>query len=470
MRSIRKFLRNHVTTVKLFGIIALASGVYFVVFVPPFFGLDEAAHLKRVHQISEGNITSSIKGSTAGGYVPETFTLIEKYSQEARKSKDLSNNTSVLNETYKLEISKKNVFSGFPGSAAYSPIAYSSALPGYFIARFFDLNFGVTLLLTRLSSLLAFVTIIALALRTLQFSRLKWVIVVVALWPKTIFQASVVSADSLVIAFALLIFALFAKVFVKGVLSRYELLMMIVAAIILPLVKFNYIFLSMCILLLSNHVFEVLKINFIKSKYIKYIAASFTLLFMAAWLYIAQKYSATINPDAVNVLGQIKYILINPIGALAALINTFVYNGVYYTVDYMNTMVGRLGYNFASTPVFTILSGWILLLIAGLYGKKDIRNKKPFIIASLLAVTAAIGIFFTLYVTFTSVGASAIAGMQGRYFLPLIPYFIVVVSTFLPISVTISHKHVPMIFLGGSIMNLLIAAYYYHLLTFIGIA
>ncbi len=131
-----------------------------------------------------------------------------------------------------------------------------------------------------------------------------------------------------------------------------------------------------------------------------------------------------LNP-LVNPLLQLQHVMHNPLGFLVALLST-----LYANDFYIESMVGTLGwYNFLYKPIV-----YIIYFLAFAYVLKKITstNKRifpPYITLALFLICTAVylSIFLILYLQFTPVGFSQILGVQGRYFLPLIPFVLIII-------------------------------------------
>lgn len=455
-------------TTLLYIFIASLSGGILTIIVPPFYGLDEAAHINRTQQISRGEIFAIKRGNSTGGFVRESLAEVESRATIQRKQKGSEANRGLVDYAYGTPFEGPDVWVGFPGSATYSPVAYLSALPGFCAARILDLSVGHTLLLTRISSLIFFVAIVAYSIWVLKRFRLRWLIVTIALWPGVVFQSAVVGADSLSIALSLLIFAIFAKAILARSLTGLELGAASIAAILLPLVKFNYIFVSAVLLFVPKVALkEVLVDKPVTAFKIGIISASSLLL--GAWLFVMKDYGSAINHEA-NFVGQAKLVLSHPWVVFTTTARTLAANGTNITSDYLNSMVGRLGYNMINIPIFTVFTSWLIALGAGLYSRVEmLKGKTEFIQASSLSILGVISVFMTLYLIFTPVGAEMIGGIQGRYFLPFVPFLIVLTSVLIPVEVKAKRGNFSIIAFGILTTNLIITCGYYYYLTFIGL-
>ena len=76
---------------------------------------------------------------------------------------------------------------------------------------------------------------------------------------------------------------------------------------------------------------------------------------------------------------------------------------------------------------------------------KDLKNKfKPYQLVWITLVTiAVIGLIFTsLYVQWTTVGKESISGVQGRYFLPILPLVMLLIGSVLKIQTTYKTENI----------------------------
>jgi uncharacterized membrane protein len=449
--------------------IALVAGVLFVFMVPPFFGLDEAAHFNRVYQIGHAQLFADHSGNEPGGYVPKSLRGIEDRAASIRKLKGSSERSQLWERARQTPLAGPRGFAPFPGSAVYTPIAYLSALPGYAVARVLHFSVGGTLIAARLTSLVAFVAIAAYAIWLLRSSKLKWLVAAASLLPVVVFQSAVITADSMVIALSLLTFSIFAKALTGREICRVEVILLATAGILLPLAKLNYLFVSMLVLVIPGRAFKI----GVPAKYVtwlKFGVVGIAFLACLAWLAVLEVHGGVTVNGGSNPQGQLRSLILHPWNFIGVLYQTLFHNGAFYTVDYINTMIGRLGYNFVNVPVISIVSAWTVLTLAALYAGKELRSHKMAnLIGGGLGLLAILSIFATLYLSNTPVNHSEVVGMQGRYILPVLPLLLSAISLYVPITVTAEGRPFAKIVVGISCLNLVLALWYYYTLTYVGI-
>ncbi len=132
----------------------------------------------------------------------------------------------------------------------------------------------------------------------------------------------------------------------------------------------------------------------------------------------------TIEP-LVNPAFQMQHILQNPLSFPAAVINTLSKNDFF-----INSMIGVLGwFNFTYQAIvysfYFLVFGFVIRELIS-YRKKILP---AYAILSLFLICGAAFIlpFLVLYIFWTPVGYPQILGVQGRYFLILLPFIILII-------------------------------------------
>jgi uncharacterized membrane protein len=463
----------------LFALVALFFGLIFCIIVPPFTGIDEAHHFARTYQLSRGNMSAVQQDLKGGGYISSSISETLDDSRNIRKKKTDMSYRALLKKVYTTPITSDKVFTTFPGAAAYNIFAYAPAVAGLLAGELLNLSIGGSLIASRFSMLLAYVAIIAYALYISRSYKYKWMLFVIALLPSSLFLASTVNADSLAIAFSILIFSITLKTLLSKKISKAEVSILFASALILPLVKFNYILISAAILLIPSSLliksnvskkidkkhFDIAKALIISTAFI----LSFLWVSSASWSVDTIR-AAGIGPDQGTVDDQVNYLLANPLSTFKIAYNTLFLNGANMHGDYiMNMLGGRLGFNNATLPAFTtILSGLLLLMTAAYSRTEFLRVRKELIAMVVFCTLIAASVFGSLYLSFSPVGSNEILGVQGRYFLPLLPFILAASSIYIPVKLLINKKNYIKLVAGTIILNLTIAAYYYFVISYFG--
>ncbi|HSH31142.1 MAG TPA: DUF2142 domain-containing protein, partial [Candidatus Saccharimonadales bacterium] len=124
----------------------------------------------------------------------------------------------------------------------------------------------------------------------------------------------------------------------------------------------------------------------------------------------------------VDSAAQWRYVLGHPLQVLGMILLqpfTIAYAGVYAG------LVGVLTNRLIHLPIFIIGLLYVGLLAAGLAAEKDKKLQLDWRHLRLASAAVFFGTFvliaLALYVSFTQVGHPRVEGIQGRYFLPLLP-------------------------------------------------
>ncbi|HWZ65584.1 MAG TPA: DUF2142 domain-containing protein, partial [Patescibacteria group bacterium] len=127
----------------------------------------------------------------------------------------------------------------------------------------------------------------------------------------------------------------------------------------------------------------------------------------------------------ISASGQIAFILGHPWQVIHVLINT----PVSYGYDFASGIVGTLGMSLVYPPF--ILTMIVLVSLVFVLRQADdlrslpLRNHSLWKLGLLgLPLLGVITLFIGLYITFTPVGWGVVRGIQGRYFIPFIPFLL----------------------------------------------
>lgn len=469
-----KNLLQHLTQAEyLFLLIAIVFGVWFVKVTPPLWGIDETSHFARVYQLAHGKLIPDRSPNSYGGEMPSNFIDLTKYVQFDLQDHNYVGSTreTVDNiNTYKQFTDKQFSRSEhvYMWTAAYSPIAYPGSIIGVWLANLLNSSVGQTILLARLGSLLLYIVIAWLAIRLLRHLKLKWLIFTAALLPSSIFQASVVTADNMMIGLSILFLALFIRLIQPNnkLPSKKLWYALLAIAVLMPLVKTNYLFLSLGIVLVPNKLFKTTNQATIIKAFSALIIAIPGLLW-SVFSKAAAQAPISQRPDGVKIFptAQIALIVHQPFHFIAACFTSTV-----ISVDsYLQSLISLMGWNWVTIPYIFIFLLCFSIIIAALYAKDElipVRNK--LILLNVLIFAGIISIFATFYIAFNPTGSRIVDGVQGRYFIPFLVPATMLLAACIPFEIKIRNKIAPYIFIFISMFGLALSAVYYYQWTYYG--
>ena len=169
------------------------------------------------------------------------------------------------------------------------------------------------------------------------------------------------------------------------------------------------------------------------------------------WLAISSRYLSTFREGDSKI--QVLLALQNPILYIQNVLYTFNLNGSNYLLSLFGADLGWgeliklysiVPYAFLGIYLFTAITDNEL---------KD-KFKRYQIVWISLVVLAIVGLIFTsLYVQWTTVGQTSIAGIQGRYFLPILPLVMLLLGSVVKVKSLYNEEKVTK-FVGISILVL----------------
>ena len=442
----------------LFLIICLISGGIFIFITPLLWGFDEIAHFNRVYQISEGNYLPSNYNGSQNGFIPKN--LYELNFLVYADLMDNNNHSRHIDNIKNYSILGSNFFSKeyytAPISTSYSVVAYFGPVISLYISKIINLNIADTIYFARFASLAVYMVLVWLAIKYQRYEKLKWLLFVVALMPVSIFQASMVTVDGIAIALSVLFISLLLNI-IDGkpnkLISKKYLLIISLVGVMLPLAKFNYIFLTFGLILIPKAKFASAKISYIY----KTVSILVAVIISGLWTFITKPTRAidmSPRPDGLMVSppDQLNYILTNPIDYTLTFIKTIIYNGNTYYSD----IFSLLGWNYVRLPALITALLSILIFIAVINTKSLVnRTKNKILMLNIFIFAGIASIFAILYIAFTPVSSSIVDGVQGRYFIPFLLPILLLIALFIPIKLEIGHNK-SALFFGLTISAVLI--------------
>lgn len=444
----------------LFVVIAVPAIAAFISMLPAGWGLDEQLHTMRSYQVSQGNLYPDPLPGTYrfGGDVPVALVDVVNYgyteSNLAPKYKPfyLRQDVRDKNTQNRLEdarVSQHTVSEyEFGATGPYSPIVYLPAAIGMYIGRNLNISVHSMIQLAKAIQALVYIAFCTLALWLLRNSRSKWLVFLIALLPSSIFLAATLNADTFTIGACLLFFAcFFSAIKQRKKINKRQYLLIAVATILLMFSKPSYSVFAALLLFLPVRLFVSRKKKYLIVGSI--LTTAFIVLITAA--AIGMPYADAIllykDPETasrISLIGQFKWILNNPFELLVVLSTTV----VDASDGWGRSIIGILGYNSIAVPHILVMILSVTLVIAGLY-VKDYPKMFGWLLLGFGAVSAAT-VIVLLYATFNPIGSDSVGGVQGRYFIPCLPFLLFGLTRVLPVKVDMAEKVSAPIFAGVS--------------------
>lgn len=407
-------LKNIFVAENVFVILALIFGLIFAFKTAPFHGPDEAAHFFRVYQISKLQLTPlkvDVEQHSEGhAVIPFNMgTAINSYSAPenlgARLPKD--NLNFELDESEMLEVDIST-------TAVYSPVAYLIQAVGLGVASIFTKNVLMLSYLLRYFSLFTYIALVYLAIR--QLKTLKWFMFFMALLPVCIAQAALLNVGAMAFGLIFLFLA-----YVISIITRKEKVTIkeqfTLGALALAITLTNFAYFPLIFILLATYQkWGGVRRTLVSLALILGVSCAALLM----WSHLVgdiRPLGPSMNSD--NYDTQLLLLKQSP---------------QYFWERFSNTFFSRLGHVWPLRTVggtfdwaipiriakpigYAILITLPLLAFLNGSGKVSVINR---VLPVLVTATNLIFISVIYYLTHMKVGDRAIAGLQGRYFTPLL--------------------------------------------------
>lgn len=408
---------------KLFLFTAILFGIGFSIINPLFQAPDEHSHYYRAAGMANGSLLPIIENDRPG-------TKIQSGSIELFKYYDLNNQISKGAYRYQIKKMLALPLGSFRekfflvSTTLYTPVSYLPQVITYFIASLVKANPLIIFILVRLSGLLVWVALVYYSIKIIP--RGKWLLATLALLPISLFISSVVSADTVTNGLTFLTVAMvYAALARPKALTKKYLIVLILLFVLLALAKQGMALVSFLILLLPTPSY----LNKNKFRIIKGLTVIAAIGLSLAWqLYIAP-IASILTLEGTNSSQQLAFILASPLRILKIFWNTYLNFG---TDGIYTTFFVALGMLNVVLPIWLGFA-WVIALVVSAGStdntKKDSLNLYQKIYFSLVALGLFGAITAALYLTWTRPGSDQVAGLQGRYFVPVLAILIPVITS-----------------------------------------
>jgi uncharacterized membrane protein len=423
-----------------FSILILIVGMILLLITPAGANFDEETYMARIWEMALGHVipNSYIDGPER---LPSGF-----YTLSYRRHINLpAMDIETIKQQLKVKIDDYDLMT-YQTRAKYFPTMFMVQAA---VMRFFGphLRYPILVLyyLLRFSYLLIYCLLIFLTIKALPFG--KWVFGTLAVFPMCLIQAAAVSADSLIIGISFLFIAWVIRLSSteKDALTKKELVILCFLILSLGTLKPNAIFLLPLLVIIPLRLFKNNKVWFPIL-----IATLASVSLPLIW--------SQLSPELIENPG------IEPAKQLATLftIPQIFFKSLWLMLSnslpiYLRQVVGVAGYGYWNMPgiIYWLMPAALVLALFSEPARVTLTTRQR-ILAGLVAFFNLFMVFLVFYVVITPVGVTRIDGIQGRYFLPFLPLFII------PLMFT-SKKHLNKFIIGTvlTISSLICAASLY---------
>ena len=306
----------------------------------------------------------------------------------------------------------------------------------------------------RVVGLLSYILLAWLAVRLIPFG--KWVLAILASSPVAILQASTISADTISNGIAFLFISGSLAIAYHKELQWREWASLVFLIFILFWGKVNLVPLALLpFLMIRPSQFKM------RNGYVALLGVTIILFLVEVlgWSLLAYSRLQT-PPDGTSPVGQIKFILTQPLEFTSILVRHIFFNGF----EYLRNWIAIYGFAYWPIPTLTYYL-YVLGLVSALWVNEQEIEKRISLALTTVFVLSYLATIILLYLTFNPVGSESIDGVQGRYFATVMPLLFLALAG-LPFQKRIHFAvSLPIIFGGLSLVFYMVGMYLsYHVL------
>ncbi len=375
--------------------------------MPPWQNADEPAHVERIIQIGLGGLLGERMPNAVGGISDPALLDAFAATRSLPFHADAKMTHAMTKQGGSVRWSHRPGPMAFPNTAMYPPFLYAAAVPAALIGRLGRLHIVDTLRLMRVFDAVAAAVLGALALAVARRTRIA--ISAILVLPMSLALAASATQDALLIPVAALAVALVDRARSRPLqLPRaWTLTALAVCLGIVVTAKPPYLPLAALPLLLPAPA----------GRARWWLAAGGALAALLWSLHVSRDLG--LATSGVDPRAQAMRLVHHPFVLAQVIANSIAQRWRLY----VESMVGILGWLDTALPSgFVETARWIMPL-ALLSAMTPDAERSPWrrTLAAIAALAAAAAVFLSLYLIWTPLRGTVIEGIQGRYFLPLLP-------------------------------------------------
>jgi len=400
-------MKNKIINVFLW-IFLIAEGLVFTFLLPPFQKYDETGHFNRAVALSSGQIFCK----NSQFLIPKDLAnLYAKYNFLAVLVENKTFPINLINFNEKRDISKSELASVTPCN--FSFVGYLPNVMGIWVG---ELSGQVAVIFYggRICGFIFFALMLAISLKTIK-PKFRYLLWFYALTPLVVHTVTAFSYDVTILSLVPILVALFVnKLEGQNWTGKNWMVIWLILAII-SAIKIVYLPLVLLFLVLD---FKRIKINGLIL-----ILVAITVLGVTKILAKEIIYNQYVNPTI-----QQKLILNDPVFFVSTTVKTMSSNWL----DEYKSMVAVFGWKNANMSnelgFYAYFAGLIWMIKET---EKRLAKKMDWrlTIFGLLINVGIVGyIYLAMYLTWSVVASSYVYGTQGRYYLPILPFVLILLA------------------------------------------
>ncbi|MFQ6862726.1 MAG: DUF2142 domain-containing protein [Beduini sp.] len=299
-----------------------------------------------------------------------------------------------------------------------APIAYVPSAVGITLARIMGLGAVPLYTLGRIFNILACYFLLYFAIKKIPFG--KSVLFSLTMIPMVPHLVASYSYDGMIISLSFLLTAYILNMaYGQDNVSKKDLVITSLISVCLAPCKLVYA--SICCL---SFIIPKDKMSNFKFKYWPQVLMLILAIGSILIFQLSKIADIGVGGNIIEWAGKPGYTLSWALSHPASAINVFINTLIVYGGDYISVLIGSaLGWLRIKLPWF-VIDGFIIIMALSMLNKKDDKYQIKASVkfwALLLFLGSSVLIMYSMFTGHTPIGNPTIEGVQGRYFIPLIP-------------------------------------------------
>lgn len=402
---------------RMFVGLAICMGIIYLFVIPPFVSPDEGLHFLTVYEKSERFLGKSVLNSE-GKVVLPSDALWGGDKRQATADTYIQFMEGALGHS---ESTDEEVVTRAPITESLHP-GYFPQIVGVMLAEVLSLNYEQLLLMGRIFALLWYCFIMFWAVKLMPYG--KMFLMIVGLLPMTMQQIVSYNYDSVLFGVSFFLIAyLLNFILTERPIKWFDWILLGGLAIAIASIKLVYLPIFVLALAIPNYKFGGRKRKVLGGVWISIISIG---IILATRIATISSYTVEVGEQVAGTVEKmsISYCLHNIKWTILVIYRTFEREFDHYLSEMIASPLGWLE---VEIPNIIIL-GFILVILLSLVKKQEVgrRISGAIQIEAIFIVLATIGLIMVATLNWTPIDSAKIIGIQGRYFLPILPLALLV--------------------------------------------
>ena len=414
----------------LFALFSLSFGTATIVFNPPLRGPDEISHFLRIYSYMRGELLPTVEIEGRRGVFVERPLYEKLYffknsgewfakarGEGVRYGQIMAAYRDITASTNNDHGAQNPVFVPFAGTEGYSPVAYAPYIAAAGVGNFLGFDLPELLFMMRFLGLLFFTAVVTYAITITP--TLKWAFVLIAMLPVSLYNRVVLSGDGAALSYAMVITALcFREVWKPSVARVWERSLWMTLCVLAKQPQIVFVLMAFMSSRLrgisrrwSGLAIIVLPGIVLSPLWVIGVSAD-----VAAWRV---REGHDYPPEQFNPLWKLAYMWEHPfhfpLAAWTALSE--------WGAPLWPELIGIMGWQDIPLHPWTYVVLTVLLLLVPLQKLPldTATRARVAAITGLAALGYVVMVYLIFFLTYTPVVSPHVLGVQGRYFIIVLP-------------------------------------------------